>query len=85
MTEPLTVDLNLLSTQSSADELRADPSSRLWSFVAEHHPRRIPLFIPRDETYYWTREWQEGIRESMAAYEAGDYLEFDSDDPDDVA
>ena len=81
MTEPMTVDPNVSGAQSSEDELRVDLNSRSWSFVSIRHPRRVPLFIPRDETYYWTREWQESIRRSMADLEAGNYTDFDSDEP----
>jgi hypothetical protein len=49
--------------------------------VSEHLPRRVPLFIPREQAYYWTPEWQEGIRRSMADLEAGNYTDFDSDAP----
>ena len=84
MTETLRVNPNVARTESSEDEVKTDPDSQSWSFVHERIPRRVPLFIPRTQAYYWTREWQQGIGESMTAYEAGDYVEFSSDDPDDV-
>jgi hypothetical protein len=45
----------------------------------------IPAFIPADEAYYWSFHWQADVLESMAALRAGDYEDFDSDDPSDVA
>lgn len=48
-------------------------------------PRRVPAFISADEAYYWTREWQQDVLESMQALRAGEYEDFDSDDPNDVA
>ena len=78
----LTVNPNVTRAESSTDELRADLGSQSWSFVPKRFPRRMPLFIPRDQAYYWTREWQEGIRRSMADLESGNYVDFDSDDPD---
>lgn len=81
MTEPLTVNPNVESSRSSEDEVKIAPNSELWNFVAEHFSRRVPLFIPRDQTYYWTREWQEGIRRSMTDLKAGNYTDYSPDDP----
>lgn len=47
--------------------------------AASTNPQTFPFFVPREQSYYWTPEWQKGIRESMAAYEAGDYIEFNGD------
>jgi hypothetical protein len=49
-----------------------------------HVPTTMPASIPSDQVYYWSALWQEGIREAMEALEAGDYEEFNSDDPNDV-
>lgn len=48
-------------------------------------PRLAPSFIRADEAYYWSFAWQQDVRESMTALAAGDYEDFDSDDPSDVA
>lgn len=80
MTEPLKVNPHIEGAESSEDSVRANPNSRSWSFVAEHLPRRIPLFIPRDQAYYWSWEWQQGIRRSMADLEAGNYTDYSPDD-----
>lgn len=37
----------------------------------------VPLFVPRDELFYWTRAWQEGERESAAEREAGNLRYFE--------
>jgi hypothetical protein len=42
---------------------------------------RVPFFIPREQAYYWTHEWQEGIHRSMADLQAGNYTDFSPDDP----
>jgi hypothetical protein len=47
--------------------------------------RIVPLFVPADEAYYWSRHWQQGVAESMRDLQAGDFKDFDSDDPNDVA
>jgi hypothetical protein len=47
--------------------------------------RRVaPTFISADEAYYWSSPWQRDVQESMAALAAGEYMEFDSDDPNDI-
>jgi hypothetical protein len=40
---------------------------------------RIPLSMPRAQTYYWTAAWLQAEAESLADYAAGEYVE--SDDP----
>jgi hypothetical protein len=44
----------------------------------------MPASIPSDQAYYWSANWQTDIRESLAALKAGEYVEFDSDDPNDI-
>lgn len=46
-----------------------------------HSPYRVPFFIPREQAYYWTYQWQEDIRKSRADLEAGNYTDFSPDDP----
>jgi hypothetical protein len=40
--------------------------------------RRPPLFVPRDELIFWTREWRAGEAESAAEREAGNLRTFRS-------
>lgn len=47
--------------------------------------RRAPLFIPADQAYYWSSPWQRDVALSMEALRNGDFVDFDSDDPMDVA
>ncbi len=47
--------------------------------------RTVPLLIEKDQAYYWSYKWQEGIHATNADLEAGEYVRFDSDDPTDVA
>lgn len=44
----------------------------------------VPPAISADQVYYWSSEWQRAIAESHAALAAGDYEEFDGDDPNDI-
>jgi hypothetical protein len=61
------------------------PASQMASNKAAREPRRVPAFITADEAYYWSREWQQDVLESMQALRAGEFEDFDSDDPNDVA
>jgi hypothetical protein len=44
----------------------------------EPRPLYMPVFVSREELFFWTQAWQEGERESAAAREAGEVVEFDS-------
>lgn len=81
MTDSLTVNPNAERAESSPDEVNITSSTGASNFVPERLPRRVPLFIPRDQAYYWTRGWQEGIRRSIADLEAGNYTDYSPDDP----
>ncbi len=43
-----------------------------------------PFAIPTDQRYYWSKKWQEGVRMARADLDSGQYVDFDSDDPNDV-
>jgi hypothetical protein len=36
-----------------------------------HLPERMPVSIPADQAYFWSRAWQEGEAEALADLEAG--------------
>lgn len=62
------------------------PASRLaTNQVAGLAQRKTPHFIPADEVYYWSSPWQRDAIESMQALRAGEFEEFNSDDPTDAA
>jgi len=85
MSDTLTVDASIEKTESSEDEVKTNSDSQSWSFVSERIPRSVPLFISRDQAYYWSREWQGSVRETYMELEAGEYVDFDDpDDPDAV-
>jgi hypothetical protein len=76
VTDKLTIDPSRAETASSEDGVRIAPDSRLWSFMPRRLPRRVPLFIPRDQAYYWTREWQEGEAEADEEIRRGELRRF---------
>ncbi len=47
-------------------------------------PQNMPAAIPADRAYYWSVPWQHDVRDSMDALARGDYVEFDSEDPNDI-
>lgn len=51
-------------------DVRADSPSR--SSAPETAPRRVPLFVTRNEAYYWTREWQHDEAEALRELERGE-------------
>lgn len=53
--------------------------------AALHGLAKPPFMIERSEALYWTAEWQDGVREALAALLAGKFRRFDSDDPLDLA
>lgn len=69
---------------SATDAVSLDTDAVYAESARDRLPMYMPLFISREQAYYWSFEWQRDIRESMAALEAGDYEDFDSDDPNDV-
>ena len=46
---------------------------------------RVPFTMPEAQTYYWRFAWQRDERETLKGLEAGEYVDFDSDDPEDAA
>jgi hypothetical protein len=76
--EPLKLDLRSGSDQGDA-EISVNLDST--SVSVAHSQYRIPFFIPHEQAYYWTHEWQQGIQRSMADLEAGNYTDFSPDDP----
>ncbi|MBK5218535.1 MAG: hypothetical protein JJE35_01930 [Thermoleophilia bacterium] len=70
---------------SRASRVPLLPASRLAGNKSMAEPRRVPAFISADQAYYWSREWQQDVLASMQALREGEFQDFDSDDPNDVA
>lgn len=45
---------------------------------AAGHSRDVPLFVPRDQAYYWTRQWQAGESEALRELAEGKARRFGS-------
>jgi hypothetical protein len=59
-------------------EAAVDLSSILMPFTSEGPRRRAPLFIPSEQAYFWTQEWQDGEAEALREIEAGNVKHFTS-------
>lgn len=69
------------TTASSTEVVMADSSSSLSRLPNADDWVLIPGgFLPRDQEYYWTEEWQAGERESRAELAAGRGHRFDTAD-----
>jgi hypothetical protein len=68
----------------SGDQTAEHPSSLYVSFDATAYAsgpsvsRRVPLFVPRDQAYFWTSEWQQGEAEALREIAEGKGLRFSS-------
>lgn len=51
--------------------------SRVASNQSGHAVRKVPLFIPADQAYYWSNAWQQGEAETRANLRAGNAQTFD--------
>ena len=69
--ETITLRADELTGEGRArTDVRADSASQ--SSAPDRVPRGVPLFIPRAEAYYWTREWQRDEAEALQELERGE-------------
>jgi hypothetical protein len=55
-----------------------EPSRVVATGAKRKAGRGVPLFIPADQTYYWSSTWQDGEAESKANLKAGNARTFDN-------
>lgn len=71
----------ILRTDTLSAEGETKVTVRLDSTASSSSPgcmsRHVPCSIPRDQLYYWTREWQEGEAEALAELERGEGVVFE--------
>ena len=68
--------LDLGSSASSVDHIAPGPWIAVWSHIPEGASRRIAPVTSEAQAYYWTRVWQEGERETLAALTRGEGRTF---------
>lgn len=78
--EYLQVDSTLTSSNSGTqDAVRpGEAVTNALTTVGDVSPIRIPISIPSNQLYYWTRKWQEGEQEALREIEAGKGRRFES-------
>ena len=75
----LTVNIADLHTEASSTSARIFPAS---GTSIDDAPRSVPIAIPRDQEYFWSKDWQAGERQADADLANGDVMQFSSDDLD---
>ena len=71
------------NNESNAAALLLDPEAT--SSNAETTGVPVPFTMPTEQRYYWMYLWQLHERETLEGLNAGEYEDFDSDDPEDAA
>lgn len=74
--------MNFTVTETNANVVR--PSEASWNGGPETS-RVLPFEIPAADVYLWSPGWQAGERESLRSLDAGEFVDFNGDDPDDAA
>jgi hypothetical protein len=82
MTEAITTDPRL---KTATALVTASSSTCTVTSTNVRSSATVPAFIAAGDAYYWSFQWQSDVRESMAALAAGDYEDFDSNDPNEVS
>lgn len=69
--------------EANAEQLHVSGEDSAWNGSGRISP--IPFTMPTLQMYYWQFAWQRDERETLAGLENGEYVDFDSDDPEDAA
>jgi hypothetical protein len=64
--------LDLGSSASNVDRIAPGSWTAAWSHIPDGASRRIAPVTSEAQAYYWTRVWQEGERETLAALARGE-------------
>lgn len=75
--------IHLDQQETNAEKLSLSAADSVWNGSGRH--ALIPFTIPTAQAYYWGFAWQSGERETLASLDAGEYIDFDSEDPEDAA
>lgn len=66
-----------LSTAQGARSVKPESLRESANAAPRRLPRGIPFSVPRDQLYYWSREWQEGEAEADEELRRGEVRTFD--------
>jgi hypothetical protein len=75
MTDTVTILPGMGSTYKASFEVLFAANAYTADLAAR---RRAPLFVPRNQAYFWTAEWQAGEREALAELAKGEGRRFNS-------
>lgn len=76
--------MTLGAANSTRSTLEIDPLAT--ESTASARGQRVPIVMPAEQEYYWRFTWQNEERQCLIELETpGQYVTFDSDDPDDAA
>jgi len=64
------------TTVTPKPALSAAIGSQDWTMIPDHTNLHVPPSTSVAQAYYWTNIWQEGEREALRDYAAGDFVEF---------
>lgn len=76
--------MNLLPTGDGSTQVLVRPDQTSPSDKAGGGGIRIPFTMSRQHLYYWSAEWQGGEQVALDEFASGNYVRFDSDDPEDI-
>lgn len=71
MTTMITITANQTAERPTSVSLSSAPSASTRGAAS-----RIPLFVPRDQIYYWMPAWQESERIALAEIAEGNVKRF---------
>jgi predicted transcriptional regulator len=57
-----------------------DPLTNIAGMPATDADRTVPFLMPSAQAYYWSAEWQADVRETLAALENGEFVDFTGGD-----
>jgi len=67
----------MLKATSGKRDITVDLRSENVSVPPSHSHYEVPVFVLRDEAYYWTHEWQSDEREALDELKRGEGKVFD--------
>jgi hypothetical protein len=82
---PSTISIDPRATAASERKAEVYPSASSSGGEKNFQGARlVPMSVPEGQGYLWSIAWQKGEAEADEALMTGDFVKFDSDDPDDV-
>jgi len=72
-----TIAISLERTPGSRSSLPVPPTATAYATDSDRRTR-LPLFVPRDQAYYWTAAWQAAEGAALREIADGEGLRFRS-------